>query len=78
MARDNYIEQYPKDEYFKDVYESLMHGTQTEELNYHVHDQLLYHLGKICISQSEIHVIREAHTSLLSSHFGVGNIEYKI
>ena len=34
LNHDNYIEQYIKDEYFKDVYESLMHGTQIEELNY--------------------------------------------
>ena len=73
LAYDNYIEQYAKDEDFKDVYEYLMHGTQIEELNYHVHDQLLYHLGKICIPQSErVHVIRESHTSLISGYFGVG------
>lgn len=34
---------------FMDVYDSLTHGAQVEELNYHVHDMLLYHLGKICI-----------------------------
>ena len=27
LNHDNYIEQYIKDEYFKDVYESLLHGT---------------------------------------------------
>ena len=52
-----------------------MRGSQNEELDYHIHDKLLYHLGKICIPQSEIvHVIREAHTSLISRHFGVGKI----
>ena len=30
LAHDNYIEQYVKYEYFKDVYEYLMHGTQIE------------------------------------------------
>ena len=52
-----------------------MHGSQNEELDYHIHDNLLYHLGKICIPQSErVHVIREAHNSLTSWHFGVGKI----
>ena len=33
----------------------------------------MYHLGKICIAQSErVHVIREYHTSLILGHFGVG------
>ena len=50
-----------------------MHGTKTKELNYRIHDKLLYHLGKICIPHNErVHVIREAHTSLITSHFGVG------
>ena len=50
-----------------------MHGSQNEELDYHIQDKLLYHVGKICISQSErVHVIREAHTSLISWNFGVG------
>ena len=45
-----------------------------EEVNYHVHDRLLYHLGKLCIPQAErVHVIREAHSSLVSGHFGVGS-----
>ena len=35
----------------------------------------MYHLGKNCIPQSErVHVIREAHTSLISGHFGEGKI----
>jgi hypothetical protein len=42
-------------------------------VNYHVHDRLLYHLGKLCIPQGErVHVIREAHSSRVSGHFGVG------
>ena len=42
-------------------------------MNYHINDKFLYHLGKICIPQSErVHVIIEAHTSLISEHFGVG------
>jgi hypothetical protein len=38
-----------------------------------VHDKLLYHMGKLCIPINErVHVIMEAHTSLVSGHFGVG------
>ena len=70
LAHNSYIEQYTHDEDFKYVYEYLMNGTQTEKLNYHINDNLLYHLGKIYIPQSErVHVIRESHTSLISSHF---------
>jgi hypothetical protein len=73
LVHTSYVEEYTKDEDFKEVYESLRHGYQNEELNYHIDDKLLYHLGKICIPQSErVHVIREAHTSLISGHFGVG------
>jgi hypothetical protein len=49
LAHESYIEQYARDEDFKDVYETLIHGTKVEELDYHVHDKLLYHLGKLCI-----------------------------
>jgi hypothetical protein len=41
-------------------------------LNYHIKDKLLYNLGELCIPESErVHVIREAHTSLIEGHFGV-------
>ena len=30
LAHDSYNEQYTQDEYFKDVYEYLMNGTQNE------------------------------------------------
>lgn len=44
-------------------------------MNYHIHDRLLYHLGKLCIPQGEIvHVISEANSSHVSGHFGVGKI----
>ena len=73
LVHASYVEQYTKDEYFKEVYESLRHGYQNEELNYQINDKLLYHLGKICIPQSErVHVIIESYTSLISGHFGVG------
>ena len=55
------------------MYESLSQGNQNEDLYYHVHNSLLYHLGKICIPQGERNsIIREAHTSFIVGHFGVG------
>jgi hypothetical protein len=57
LAHESYVEQYARDEDFKDVYETLTHGTQVEELDYHVHEKLLYHLGKLCIPRDErVHV----------------------
>jgi hypothetical protein len=56
---------------FKEVYEKLTHGAQVE--NYCLQGKLLYHLGNLCIPTSErVHVIQEAHTSLVSGHFGIG------
>ena len=59
LVHASYVEQYTKDEDFKEVYESLRHSYKSEELNYHIIDKLLYHFGKICIPQSErVHVMR--------------------
>jgi hypothetical protein len=67
------LSKYALDTDFKEVYETLCHSNHVEELDYHVHDNLLYHLGKLCILQGErINIIREAHSSLITSHFGVG------
>ena len=72
VLHESYIEQYAQDVDFKDVYATLSHGKILEELDYHIKDQLLYHLGKLCIPQTErVKIIREAHTSLISGHFGV-------
>lgn len=49
LKHESYIEQYSMDDDFKDIYESLTHGSQVEEISYHVHDRFLYHLGKLCI-----------------------------
>ena len=46
---ESYIEQYAYDSDFQDVYEILSQGNQIEELDYHVHNHLLYHMGKLCI-----------------------------
>ena len=75
VLHESYIEQYAQDVDFKDVYATLSHCKQVEELNYNVKDQLLYHLGKLCIPKTErVNIIREAHTSLISGHFGVSKI----
>ena len=75
MLHESFIEQYAQDVDFKDVYATLSHGKQVEELDYHIKDQLFYHLGKLCIPQTKIvNIIQEAHTSLISGHFGVGKI----
>jgi hypothetical protein len=71
LSHDSYVEQYVVDEYFKEVFEKLTHGAQVE--NYYLQGKILYHLGKLCIPTSErVHVIREAHISLVSGNFGVG------
>ena len=45
----SYVEQYACDAEFQEVYSNLSQGHQVEELDYHVHDNLLYHLGKLCV-----------------------------
>jgi hypothetical protein len=71
---ESYVEQYALDD-FKEVYATLCHSNQVEELDYHVHDKLLYHLRKLCIPQGErVNIIREAHSSLIAGHFGVGKM----
>jgi hypothetical protein len=70
---ESYVEQYALDVDFKKIYATLCHSNQVEELDYHVHDKFLYHLGKLCIPQGErVNIIREAHSSLIVGHFGVG------
>jgi len=43
------IEQYPVETVFKDMYESLIHGTSWKEVNYHVYNRLFNHLRKLFI-----------------------------
>ena len=81
IMHESYVEQYALDVDFKEVYETLCHSNQVEELDYHVHDKLLYHLGKLCIPQGErVNIIREEHSSLIAGHFGVcktmGNFQF--
>ena len=49
VLQESYIEQYANDSGFQEVYTSLSQGNQIEELDYHVHNSLLYHLVKLCI-----------------------------
>jgi hypothetical protein len=73
LAHESFVEQYARDDDFKYVYEALTHGKENEELDYHVHGNLLYHLVKICIPRDEReNIISEEHTYLISGHFGVG------
>jgi hypothetical protein len=73
IMHESYVEQYALGADFKEVYETLCHSNHVEELDYHFHNNLLYHLGKLCIPQGErINIIREAHSSLIAGHFGVG------
>jgi hypothetical protein len=73
IIHESYVEQYALDTDFKEVYETLCHSNHVEELDYHVHDNILYHLSKLCIPQGKrINIIREAHSSLIAGHFGVG------
>ena len=70
-----YVKKYAFDNDFQDVYANLSQGKQVEELDYHVHNKLLYHLGKLCIPQGErVNVIIEANTSLILGHFDVRKI----
>jgi hypothetical protein len=38
VLHESYVEQYALDTDFKDVYATLSHANQVEELDYHVHD----------------------------------------
>ena len=59
VLHESYIKKYAYDNGFQDVYTSLSQGNQNEELDYHVYNSLLYHLGKLCIPQGErINIIR--------------------
>ena len=72
LSFESYAEQYANDDDIKEIYAKLTHGSQVD--NYHLQGKLLYHLGKLCIPIGErVHIIREAHTSLVFGHFGVKN-----
>jgi hypothetical protein len=63
---ESYVEQYALDVDFKVAYATLCHSNQVEELDYHVHDKIMYHIGKLCIPQGErVNIIREEILLLL-------------
>lgn len=42
-------------------------------IDYHIQDGLLYMLDNLCVPKGErLQLIREAHTSKVAWHFGVG------
>ena len=72
IEHESYIEKYVHDVDFQDVYVSLSEGNQVEEKDFHMHNNFLFHLGKMCIPQGKRpSVMREAHSSLIAGHFGV-------
>ena len=73
LAHENYVEQYAKDDDFKEAYDALNH--RNKKSDYYMHDILLYHHGKLCIQRdARANIIRVAHRSLISGDFEVGNI----
>ena len=79
ITHESYIKQCAQDEDFKELYATLSKVNQIEELDYHVHEKLLYHLGNLHIPQSERNnLIMEAHTSLIIGHFGAGKTIYQL
>ena len=75
IAHESYIEQYASDVAFKDVYANLSEGNHVEENDYHLHNNLLFHMGNLCIPQGErLSIMRESHSSLIAGHFGVSKM----
>jgi len=73
LMHEGYKEQYEVDPDFQNIYGKLILGNEVGNNDFHVNDGLLFHLGKLCIPIGERNdLIREAHTSRISGHFGVG------
>lgn len=74
LALDSYVELFANDDKFKEVYDAFNKGIQ-KGVKYHLHTNILYHLGQICVPKDErVNVIQESHKSLISGHFKVGKI----
>jgi hypothetical protein len=72
IMHKSYLEHYALDVDGKNVYSNLCCTNQVEEWDSYAHGKILY-LGKLCFSQGErVNMIREAHSSLIAGHFGVG------
>lgn len=75
LAHDSYAEQYVKVDDFKEVYDALTKSVHNEGVECHLHNNILYHLSKLCVPRDErVNVIRETNTSLIYGHFRVGKI----
>lgn len=79
FTHDAYIEAYSEDEDFNEVYQQLQTQSHVYDgdniIDYHLQDGLLYMMDKLCVPKGEcLHLIREAHSSKVAGHFGVGKI----
>jgi hypothetical protein len=77
FTHDAYREEYTKYEDFKEVFQQLQGQIHIEEgdrkVDYHFKNILLYKLNKLYVPKCEqLQLIREAHTSKVAVHFGVG------
>lgn len=46
LMQEGFKEQYVVDHNFQDIYHRLSHGNINGNIDFHVHDGLLFHLGK--------------------------------
>lgn len=70
LSLESYAKRYANGSDFKEIYAKLTHVSQVD--NYYLQGNLLYHLGKLCIPSDErVHVIKEAHSSLVSGYFEI-------
>ena len=79
FIHDAYKESYTKYVDFKEVLWKLHGQICVEEHDgkdeYHLHNGFLYKLENICVPKGEIlQLIKEAHTSKVVGHFGIGII----
>jgi hypothetical protein len=77
FTHDEYKEAYTEDEDFKEVFQQLQVQIHTKEgdgkVDYHFLNGLLSKLDKLYVPKGELlQLIREAHTSMVARHFGVG------
>lgn len=63
FMHEGYKGKYVGDPNFQDIYHKLSNGNENGNIDFLVHDGLLFHSGKICIPIGEMnYLIREAHT----------------
>jgi hypothetical protein len=79
FSHDTYRDEYIENEDFKEVFQHLQEQIRIKEGDgkddYHLQNGLLYKLDKIYVSKGErLQLIRQAHTSKVLGHFGVGKM----